>query len=290
MQIEFDIFNGEAFIGDFSDLSREPWELTLGEFLSMPEWKAYSDPKATGEGKGNYRLRQPDGKEYPVGWIGKHKDEESAKRSFHEEIARLKLFGGQDVRDSVIQEYPYLLKAKRQIEQAMDRVQLLGGPYAKVKTSRGDRYFCIQDYPRYLRVFSRGFVKDHDLIDEKGADSTYFTGVEIICIALDRMLENLLDKNHRPHLITPDYAWLETHKGVRVRFQIPVNVDAQGFASQFENLEGMTVWNGFNHIPCIQYEKEGELLLHSLQPSQLVGYEKDGVWITIDNPIQRERV
>ncbi|MNW32228.1 hypothetical protein D3C74_91680 [compost metagenome] len=132
MQLSFDLFNDQLAIVNLSNhLHLEPWELTLTEFLSMSEWKAYPYPNSTIGSKSYYILERPNGEKTRI-WLGKYKNAEQAKKSFHEQQIFNQLLWGADIDDRILAEYPDSLHVKRKITSYMDRVNISSSGYVHV--------------------------------------------------------------------------------------------------------------------------------------------------------------
>ncbi|MFM9280938.1 hypothetical protein [Paenibacillus jiagnxiensis] len=216
MQMTFDILGDSLCEVKTPDENTLPTDMTLSAFLTSPYWRAVQDPKARPEHKGMYVMIQPNGEQWMGGWIGKFKDEETAKRSFHRDrVFYTILWGKQDIDDLILKDYPELKRAKDAIHEMMKQVHV-GDPYVRVQTPNGAKYFHLLDFPLYCRVGARGFVKDHGLEYRSFIplmNDTIFGPVEISAIALGRLFRKYLPEGHRPHLLIPEYHELTIFTG-----------------------------------------------------------------------------
>lgn len=282
MQLAFDLFDDALEITEVPSKSLKPYEMTLAAFLASPDWVAYPDPRATGESKGMYCLRQPDGSKWPGGWIGKFKDEKSAKIQFHrDQVFYTILWGRDDIDPKVLFQYPHFKKAQEAVHQYLSWIEFdLRGDYIRVNLPSVSRWFHILDFPLYSRVSTRGFVKDHGLnefeMDLTKTDSM-FNQVEVASIALMRFLSKFIDESHRPHFLIPNYDHLTSGiEGIEVEFRIPIDL-ADG-KPHFKKHVGRTVHCFFGDTPRIEYEEDGERKYWNLYPSQLLAIKEDGHW------------
>lgn len=271
MQMTLDIFGEDLLIVDVNKSVEKVTELTLYEFLQIDEWKAYPDPKATGESKGVYKLLQPDGKDWRGGWIGKHKSPELAKRAFHDKEVYYAVHGGRDVSERVLKDYPDYLKAQRFIHHIMSKVHIGSGPYVRVETDEGTSHFYMYDFPTFDRVSARGFVQDFHLDKWEVPFKGSFTAREMTAIALSKCLVPHLGKYHYPHLKNEAYKSLVF--GIvdkEVTFQVPLEWDNQGHVTKYTIAEGKTAHNCGSCVPRVVVEEAGKLIHCSLYPSQLL--------------------
>jgi len=283
MQISLDIFNGEAFISEQDTLRLEPHQLTLAAFLSEPKWKAYPDPNARGESKGQYKLLRPDGREWSFGWIGKHPSEEAAKRAFHEQQVHRKIHGGAEISELVLAEYPQLLEAQRNIHWYMNAVRLSTGRYVAVRVGDADRHFHILDFPMYDRVSTREFVRRFQLEIAFGNSWVQhpFNDLEIASIALARALKSKLKDEYRPHFTIPEYR--QFREGQEVRFRQPIAFDNEGCCTVYEEYEGIIFIKIGSCFPHVRYQTSHELCTMAMHPSMLLAVKDgSGCWRTIE--------
>lgn len=283
MQISFDIFDNSLVSVEVDNINAEPWELTLTEFLNIPEWKAFPDPKARDEHKGVYVMQRPDGSMWRGGWIGKFKTEEQAKRKFHKERIYYHLLWSGDVPDRVLTDYPNYLEIKQKISEYEKKVYIGEGDYARVSTTDGDVYFHRLDFPMYSRVSARGFVNRLGLCgDETPKSYGIFNAREIASIALYRCLRHAgVSKEHRPHLMLPEYRKLcfSSQDNMNIRFQIPTEFNQQGQPVRFAVHEGKCRYEFWNESPIVIYHIEGETKEHFLQPTELCAIQIElGTW------------
>jgi len=272
MQMCLDIFNDEAHLFDeVPSQDLKPEEMTLSQFLSDSRWSAYPDPQAKDQCKGMYKLMTPSGKHWSGGWIGKHRSEEEAKRSFHKKQVEYAIHGGGDVCEIVLSEYPALLKTLRSIHRRMAHIQLNAGPYVSVKVGDQVRHFHLHDFPMYSRVSVRGFVKAMELLDEARMTNEWFNPVEEMSIALERKLAHVLPEHYHPRIFIDAYG--ELREDDHVRFRLPIDIQ-QGKCLKYSEHEGVIVFNLFNHYEVVQYEAGGELVKQALFPSMLLGVKK----------------
>lgn len=288
MQLSFDLFNDELVTLNLNNLQElEPWEMTCAEFLSMSEWKAYPDPKATQEHKGNYVLQKPNGKMWPSGWIGKFKSEEQAKKNFHEEQIYYKLHWNSDVVDRILADYPKLLDVKRKIHAYMKQIYIGTGDYVRVDLPEGSKYFHRCDFPMYCRVSQRGFVRNLELCHSQYQPThKTFHFIEVASIALFNQLEiHGQSQEHRPQLIFNDFSKLfYSHQSMKVRLLIPVHIDQDGNATSYSTLEVDTSYNFSFCQNVVKYPVGDEVKTQLLLPSQVIAYQDDqNQWINIQD-------
>lgn len=282
MQLSFDLFDNSLVAIDVEDINREPWEMTLSEFLSIDEWHAFPDPRAREENRGMYVIQKPDGSMWSGGWIGKYKNSEQAKRGFHKDQVYYKLLWGCDVPEKVLVDYPKLLKAKKRIDEYMQTVHIGSGDYVRVERPEGVKFFHIMDFPMFCRVGARSFVISGGLCGARNPEDEIFNSVEIAAIALYRSLRNAgMSPDYRPHLIQDEYRELYFDYGERkVRFALPAQIDQEGNATLFTYHEGTASYSYSFGQPAIEYEDDGETKVILLNPSQLVAYQDDNQnWI-----------
>lgn len=279
MQLSLDIFEDSFTVGVSRQLA-SPIEMTLLEFLSTPEWNAYPDPHGSGESKGMYKLQRPDGTDW-IGYIGKFRSEESAKRHFHQHQVLYAVHQGKDVSERVLKDYPEVQNAQQEIVYLQNRIQIRQGPYARLNVTGHDRYFHIYDFPMWSRVNTRGFVRNHQLYTPKPeADpKIHFTPIETASIAVYKALKGTLDENYRPNLQVPEYnklLWCWVKK--EVKFRIPQEI-ADGYLVNYSEYEGETVDAPGWTVPRISFFHQGEKRYWPLHPSQLIAVrEQGGKW------------
>lgn len=287
MQLSFDLFNDELVTLNLSNnhLQLEPWELTLNEFLSMSEWKAFPDPEAKGEYKNNYVMQKPDGKKWPSGWIGKFRSEEQAKKTFHQEQIYYKLLWNADVQDRVLADYPKLLDVKRSIDSFMNRVHIGTGDYIRIELPERNEFFNPIDFPMFSRTSQRGFVKHYNLYNSTDVTAyTLFSPSEIACIALSKQLNKYgFSEQYRPNMINYHFNYIfKSSNRVPVRYQIPIDFDSEGNATSYESYEGITTYSFAYGEPIVEYQIDEETTTHLLLPSQVIAYQKNvDHWIDI---------
>ncbi|MFB5678759.1 hypothetical protein [Paenibacillus terreus] len=272
MQMAFDIFGDSLYEVKAPDRNTQPTDMTLSAFLASPYWRAVPDPKARPEHKGMYVMIQPNGEPWQGGWIGKFKNEETAKRSFHRDrIFYAILWGKQDIDDMILKDYADLKRAQDAVHEMMKQIHV-GDPYVRVRMADEEKFFHLLDFPLYSRVEARGFVKDHGLECRSffpSKSDTIFGPVEISAIALSRFLSDYLPEGHRPHLLIPEYYELTRSPGKYVQFRVPVEFDLQGEAIGYQLYEGISVYPLGGTVPRIEYTVDGDTKHWWLYPSQL---------------------
>ncbi|MGY3386857.1 hypothetical protein ACVWZB_004811 [Paenibacillus polymyxa] len=295
MQQTFDLF------GDMLDISappeniHHPVEMTLTQFLNCPEWLPVIDEKAKDEHKGMYKMKQPDGKWWEGGWIGKFRTPEAAKRDFHNQRVRYAIFGGQEIlSDTVLKDYPQYKLAQDAILDMEKRIEFLNGPVVRVNTIHGPRFFHAYDFPLYGRVEKRGFVRDHKLDEgiptyiDKG--DTLFSPNEIACIGLSRKMSFIMSTAYRPHYSIREYNNLSYKTGLNIRFRLRewVHYEGEGYVRPHFK-EGITVYNAGGFLPLVEYaDDQGNVKRQTVYPSELLGFYDDlGTFIPCELDIEK---
>lgn len=287
MQLVLDIFGDVLDIAPDPVKKLKPEEMSLLQFLELESWRAMPDERASGESKGNYILIQPNGEQYSGGWIGKHKNEEAAKRDFHKKQVYFAIHWGRVLPDHVLFDYPDLKSAQQSISQMKQNILLSSGPYVKVRVSGCERYFHMMDVPLYSRVDMREFVRIHRLCSD-GARVTNTSGIDEIeqmAIALEYVMSRHMDEDHRPHLLIEEYEHSLRYGGkpVVVRLRVPIEVNGDGQAVSYEIYEGHPVYSLSSAYPAIQVDVGGESKRMPVLPSQFVGIKMDesSSWIDV---------
>lgn len=279
MQLTFDLFQDvfQVPITDTKDLL--PEEMSLHTFLSAHTWKAILDEKASGESKGQYLLIEPDGKPYRGGWIGKHKNEEQAKRSFHKNRVFMSVWWGNMLPEHVLADYPDILSAQRNILAMQENIIVKEGPYVRVNIDQTDKFFNKADLPLFDRVSMREFVRMHGLLSKDVPINKTFSQIEQMANAIEMKMKQVMDENHYPDY--GEYESLLLKKDVCVLVRFPVSVDDAGYATTFEIVEGRTIYNASSPFRpgCIIEGTEQRMTLY---PSQIIGIKQGQNWEEVE--------
>lgn len=264
-----------------------PEEMTLSEFLNS-NWRAILHPKAHGESKGQYLMLKADGKVYNGSYIGKFNDPQAAKRHFHYTEVYWAIWWNRVIPERVLAEYPQLLAFYQDIERIAQNVHVLDGPYIAKQVDEQRRYFHWFDVPMYSRIHMREFVVAHQLVSEQGGleqeKQISMNAVERTCIALTRALSEIIHMSHRPHLYLLPYRGLGSKYKVRVR--IPRAFSPDGFCTEYEVVEGTTVYDIRYTIEQFDYlSSTGKQRREFVQPSMLLSIDRGKGWE--DSPIIR---
>lgn len=288
MQLTLDIFNDEVVLFTGNTKKMKPEEMMLSMFMSEPAWHAKLDERASGEAKGMYHMIQPDGSEWRGGWIGKFRNEEMAKRNFHHKQIFWSIFRGSEIAESVLQDYPKLLKVQNSIHRHMSNIHIQNGPYIVVNVGGERRHFHVLDFPMYSRVSVREFIQDHKLIELAPGQTWYGSGddfgpVEEMAIALGRKLCTLLEDDHRPHFLLQDNRLSSGSPDVRVILRIPETIE-DGVCTKYRLVEGVTVYSAGSCVTRVEYTDEGTstAVRIGLRPSLLLKVETDTGWREVE--------
>ncbi|MGE7828502.1 hypothetical protein [Paenibacillus sp. NPDC093718] len=272
MQLTLDLFQDELFIVN-SDLDNLLiTEMTLTEFMMNSKWEAFLDTEATGEGKGNYYMKQPDGSKYRGGWIGKYRSAEQAKKEFHYRQLYWALHGNGYFLEKALASYPKLHQAYKEIQAYRKSVFVSEGDYVRVCLNGENRFFHIHDCPMFSRVSMRAFVKGHGLAELNGNMDQTFNPIEIACIAIEQVMEDRIGSRYRPSDVYPGFSELENLTGMKIRFRIPQHFNETNEPQDYKVLEGVSRFNGWSY--GLRVHVEGELQdedeVYIVFPSQIL--------------------
>lgn len=164
---------------------QKPYEQSLKTFMEDPYWVP-ERVERNDEYRNQHVIKQPDGKYWRGGWIGRYRSLELAKEGFHYEQCKWALHRGDDVADEALITYLDLRRAKKYITQVEKSVSF-NGDECRVLVDGVVHTFNLSDFPKD-RISQRGFVSEHNLISKNIEGVHLFDARETVIVGIQRAI------------------------------------------------------------------------------------------------------